>query len=134
MRRLPLWLLLVGSGVVVIGVLLQAFSIVAWIRGAGPGALDMHKDVADVVHVGELAVVVGAIWAWWGNWRAVGLAALFLVVSVLQVVLIGDTDKQGGWVNGLHGLLALVVLIAALAYAEQASRRLGFHARIAPPG
>jgi hypothetical protein len=49
-------------------------------------------------------------------------------------VLIGDTDKQGGWVNGLHGLLALVVLIAAVAYAEQASRRLGFRVRIAPPG
>ena len=127
-------MLLVGSGVVVIGVLLQAFSIVAWVRGAGPGALDMHKDVADAVHVGELAVVVGAVWARWGNWRAVGLAALFLVVSVLQVVLIGDTDKQGGWVNGLHGFLALVVLIAAVAYAERTSRRLGLRARIAPQG
>ena len=127
-------MLLVGSGVVVIGVLLQAFSIVAWVRGAGPGALDMHKDVADAVHVGELAVVVGAVWARWGNWRAVGLAALFLVVSVLQVVLFGDTDKQGGWVNGLHGFLALVVLIAAVAYAERASRRLGLRARIAPQG
>jgi hypothetical protein len=25
--------------------------------------------------------------------------------------VIGDTDEPGGWVNGLHGLLALVVLL-----------------------
>jgi hypothetical protein len=133
-RRFPLWLLLAGAVIVIVGILLQAFSIVAYVRGAGGGALDMHRAVADAVHVGELAVVIGAIWAWWGRWSEVGLAVAFLVVSVLQVLLIGDTDKQGGWVNGLHGLFALVLLIAAVTYAHQAARKLGRSQGAAGPG
>ena len=126
MQRIPLWLLLAGAVVVVVvGVLLQAFSIAAFVRGAGMGALDMHKDVASVVHVGELMIVVGAIWAWWGRWGAVALAVGFVVLSVLQLLLIGDTDKPGGWVNGLHGLLALVIIVAAVLYGQRAARELG---------
>ena len=125
MRRFPLWLLLAGAVIVIVGILLQAFSIVAYVRGAGEGALDMHGVVAVVVHVGELAVVIGAIWTWWGRWKAVGLAVAFLVVSAAQLLLIGDPDTRGGWVNGLHGLLALVVLIAAVMYAQEARRTLG---------
>jgi hypothetical protein len=124
-QRIPLWLLLAGAVVVVVGVLLQAFSIAAFVRGAGTGALDMHKDVASVVHVGELMIVVGAIWAWWGRWGAVALAVGFVVLSVLQLLLIGDTDKPGGWVNGLHGLLALVIIVAAVLYGQRAARELG---------
>lgn len=45
--------------------------------------------------------------------RAIGLAAGYLVLSVVQLVALGNTDHEGGWVNGLHGLLALVVLIGA---------------------
>ena len=130
MRRLPLWLLLVGAVLVVVGVLLQAFSIAAFMRGAGSGALDMHKDVADVVHVGEILVAVGAIWAWWGRWVPVGVAAGWVVLSVVQLLLVGDTDKQGGWVNGLHGLLALVLLGGALLYAQRAARELGLRERL----
>ena len=66
MRRKPLWLLLVGSIAVVVGIVFQAFSIAAYIRGAGGGALDMHRVVGDVVHLGELSIVIGAIWRWWG--------------------------------------------------------------------
>ena len=120
MRRLPVQVLLVGALVVIICIPLQAFSIVAYVRGAGESALDMHGIVADVVHAGELAVVIGAIWTWWGRWSNVGLALLFLAVSAAQVLLIGDTDKRGGWVNGLHGLLALVLLVAAVLYALRA--------------
>ena len=128
MRRLPLWVVFGGAVLLIVGIPLQAFSIVAYVRGAGSGALDMHKGVADVVHVGELAIVIGATWAWWRNWTAVGLAAAFLVVSVLQLLLIGDTDKKGDWVNGLHGLLALVLLLAAVLYAQRAARELGLRA------
>jgi hypothetical protein len=124
MRRFPLWLLLAGAVVVTVGIVLQAFSIAAYVRGAGSGALDMHRAVADAVQAGELAVVIGAIWTWWGRWNDVGLALAFLVVSVVQLLLIGDTDKQGGWVNGLHGLFALVLLLAAAGYAHRAARKL----------
>jgi hypothetical protein len=129
MRRLPLWLLLAGAVVVIVGITLQAFSIAAYVRGAGAGALDMHQRTADAVFVGEALVVIGAVWTWWGRWAAVGLAVAFLGVSVGQLLLIGDTDESGGWVNGLHGLLALVLLISALAYALLAARKLGLGER-----
>jgi len=125
MRRLPAKVLLAGALVVVVGIPLQAFSIVAYVRGAGESALDMHRIIGDIVHLGELAVVIGATWAWWGRWREVALAVAFLAVAVAQVLLIGDTDERGGWVNGLHGLFALVLFVAAILYAQQAARILG---------
>jgi hypothetical protein len=125
MRRLFSWLLLVGSIVVVLGVLWQAFSIAAYVRGAGQGALDAHLTGSFFVHAGQLAVVVGAVVAYWGNWRAVAGAFAFLVLAVAQLAFLGDTDEQGGWINGLHGFLALVILLAALAYAARAARELG---------
>jgi hypothetical protein len=124
MRRLFSWLLLVGSIVVVLGVLWQAFSIAAYVRGAGQGALDAHLTGSFFVHAGQLAVVVGGV-AYWGNWRAVAGAFAFLVLAVAQLAFLGDTDEQGGWINGLHGFLALVILLAALAYAARAARELG---------
>ncbi len=72
MRRTPLWLVLAGGVIVVIGVLIQAFTIAAYVRGAGDGALDAHGGFSMVVHIGQLLIVIGAIWAWWGNWSAVG--------------------------------------------------------------
>jgi hypothetical protein len=125
MRRTPLWLVLLGSAIVVLGVLWQAFSIAAYVRGAGEGALDAHLTGSFFVHAGQLMVVVGAIWAWWGNWTAVGLAIAFLVVSFAQLAFLGDTDEQGGWINGLHGFLALIILLAGTWYFTAARRELG---------
>jgi len=125
MKRGFLWAVLVGSVLVVAGVLWQAFTIAAYVRGAGEGALDAHGAGSMIVHLGQLAIVIGAIVAWWGNWKAVGLAIAFLVLSVAQLAFLGDTDKEGSWVNGLHGFLALVVLIAALGYLDAATRALG---------
>ncbi|MDQ3672604.1 MAG: hypothetical protein M3364_09265 [Actinomycetota bacterium] len=125
MRRTPLWLVLVGGVLVVLSVLWQAFAIAAYVRGAGEGALDAHLAGSFIVHLGQLAIVVGALVAYWGNWRAVGLAVGFLVLSVAQLAFLGNTDEQGGWVNGLHGFLALIVLLAGFAYAQRAARELG---------
>jgi hypothetical protein len=126
-KRGFLWVVLVGSALVVLGVLWQAFTIAAYVRGAGEGALDAHGAGSLFVHLGELAVVIGALVVWWGNWRAVGLAVGFLVLSFAQIGFLGDTDDpdSGGWVNGLHGLLALVVLLVGVAYLDAASRALG---------
>lgn len=120
-----MWLVLAGGVLVVVGVLIQAFTIAAYARGAGDGALDAHGGFSTVVHVGQLLIVIGAIWAWWGNWNAVGLAVAFLVLSVAQLGFLGDTEEQGGWINGLHGFLALVVLLAGAAYFLRARRELG---------
>jgi hypothetical protein len=35
-----------------------------------------------------------------------------------------STETQGGWINGLHGFLALVVLLATVAYGLRAARDL----------
>lgn len=124
MTRAPWVLLLIGAALVVLGVLIQAFSIVAYMRGAGDAALDMHGANSLTVHLGQLAIVVGGIWAFWRNWAAVGGIVLFLVLGFAQLAFIGDTDESGDWVNGLHGALAIVLLVWALAYGQIAYRRL----------
>jgi hypothetical protein len=128
-RRFFLWIVLVGSVVIILGVLWQAFSIAAYVRGAGQGALDAHLTGSFFVHAGELAVVVGAIVAFWGRWWAVAGAVGFLILSVAQIAFLGDTDKQGGWINGLHGILALIILLCGVAYASSARRALGLWVR-----
>jgi hypothetical protein len=133
MKRGFLWAVLVGGVLVVLGVLWQAFTIAAFVRGAGQGALDAHGGGSLVVHIGQLAIVIGAIVAWWGNWKAVGLAVAFLVLSFAQLGFLGDTEEQGGWVNGLHGFLALIVLLAGVLYLDVAARALGIRGASPPP-
>jgi hypothetical protein len=134
MKRPFLWLVLVGGIVASLGVLWQAFTIAAYVRGAGEGALDAHGGGSLIVHLGELAIVIGAIVAYFGNWKAVGIAIAFLVLSVAQIGFLGDTEETGGWINGLHGLLALIVLLAAIAYALKAARDLGLRTTAGAPG
>ncbi|MFN0154428.1 MAG: hypothetical protein ACKVUT_08615 [Gaiella sp.] len=125
MRRTPLWFVLVGGSLAVLAVLWQAFTISAYVRGAGDGALDAHGWGSLFVHIGQLLVVIGGIWAWWGKWNVVGAAIAFLVLSLAQLAFLGDTEKSGGWINGLHGFLALIVLISAALFAHAARKRLG---------
>jgi hypothetical protein len=112
-RRVFLWIVMVTAALVVLGVFLQAFSIAAYARGAGSGALDMHETVGFITHSVEIVVFLAAIGAFWRDWWRIGLALLLPVIGTIQVFLIGDTEEPGGWVNGLHGLLALVVLLLA---------------------
>ncbi len=125
MKRTFTWLVLVGGVLVVLAVLWQAFSIAAFVRGAGDGALDAHGFGSLFVHIGQLLIVIGALVAYWGNWPMVGGAVAFLVLSIAQLGFLGDTEKSGGWINGLHGFLALVILICGLLYAQRARRELG---------
>jgi len=118
-------MVLAGGAIVVVGVLIQAFTIAAYVRGAGEGALDAHGGFSLLVHIGELLIVIGAIWAWWGNWNMVGLAVAFLVLAFAQLAFLGDTDEQGGWINGLHGFLALIILLSGAWYFTRARRELG---------
>lgn len=124
MKRNFTWVVLVGGVLVVLGVLWQAFTIAAYARGAGDGALDAHGAGSLVVHIGQLAIVIGALVAYWGNWNQVGLAIGFLILSFAQLAFLGDNEEEGDWINGLHGFLALIVLIAGLLYAQKAWREL----------
>src|SRR6185295_4665391 len=103
MRRVFLSLYVVAASVVVVGVFLQAFSIAAYVRGAGKDALDMHSTVGFLTHSVEIVVFLVALIGYWGAWRRLWLPVLLPVIGTVQVILIGDTDKAGGWVNGLHG-------------------------------
>jgi hypothetical protein len=95
-RRGFLWLYLLAASLVAAGVFVQAFSIAAYVRGAGSDALDLHSTVGFIVHSIEIVVFLVALVAFWGEWRIVGFAALLPIVGTFQVLLIGDTDKQGG--------------------------------------
>ena len=124
MRHNFLWVVLVGAVVAMVGVFLQAFSISAYIMSSNTDALDMHGGGSMIVHLGELAIVVGAITAWWGNWRAVGAAIAFFVLSFVQVAFVSDAG-EGSWINGLHGLLAIAVFLCAMLYFLRARTDLG---------
>lgn len=123
-RHAFVWLCLLAASLVVAGVLLQAFSIAAYIRGAGADALTMHQTGGFVTHSVEIVVFLAALVGYWRSWMQIGLALLLPVIGTLQVVLIGDTDRSGSWINGLHGLLALIVLLLAVLIAERARRSL----------
>ena len=123
-RRGFLGLYLLTALVVVAGVFLQAFSIAAYARGTGEDALDMHKTVGFLTHSVEIIVFLAALIGYWGLWRKVGVALLLPVIGTIQVILVGDTGKSGDWINGLHGLFALIVLLLALALARDGLRSL----------
>ncbi|HEX4746506.1 MAG TPA: hypothetical protein VFU99_06440 [Gaiellaceae bacterium] len=125
MKRTFTWLVLVGGVLVVLAVLWQAFSIAAYVRGAGDGALDAHGAGSLFVHIGQLAIVIGAIVAYWGNWRMVGGAVGFLVLAIAQLAFLGDTEEEGDWINGLHGFLAVVIALLGVWYANRAANDLG---------
>ena len=46
------------------------------------------------------------------------------VVGTIQILLIGDTETTGSWINGLHGAFALVVFLLALVLAGAGTRAL----------
>ena len=123
-QRGAVWLYVSTALVVAVGVLLQAFSIAAYTRGAGPEALEMHQTGGFVTHSVEIIVFLAALIAYWGTWKRVGLALLLPVIGTIQVLLIGDTDASGSWINGLHGLFALVVVLLAVALAQSGKRSL----------
>ena len=125
MRRTFTWFVLVGGVLAVLGVLLQSFTIAAYAAGAGSDALDAHGGGSLIVHIGQLLIVIGALVAYWGNWPMVGGAVAFLVLSIAQLGFIKPEDEPGGWINGLHGFLALIILICGMLYAQRAWRELG---------
>ena len=115
---------MVAVGIVVVGVLLQAFSIAAYVRGAGSAALDMHETGGYVTHGLEIVAFLLAVVAFWGTWWRIGFPFLLPAIGTVQVFVIGDTNEPGGWVNGLHGFFALIVLLLAAALLVDARRAL----------
>jgi hypothetical protein len=122
MRRVGLWLVLVFSTIVVVGVWLQVYLIASHFFGAD-GALDAHETVGyTAVHFGEILAFLASFAAWWRLWGRIGHAFGLAVLGTVQIFLTGGEE----WVGGLHGLLALVVLVMAVFLVKWASEDLGF--------
>ena len=106
-RGPALWAVSGLAALVAVGVFVQVYLIASYIFGAD--ALDAHKAVGFTVHLVEVLVFLVALVAWWKEWRKVGLAFALAVIGTVQLAF-SDGER---WVGGLHGLLALVVLVLA---------------------
>jgi hypothetical protein len=126
MRRAFVWISLVLSVVVVVGIALQLYFIAAWIFGAGD-ALDAHKTVGGaVVHPAEVLVFLVAFVGWWRNWRNIAWSFALALIGTIQVSTVGDLGKPGdAWVHGLHGGLVLFVVAVAAYIVRREARSLG---------
>ena len=126
-NRTAVWVNFVFATIVVVGVFLQAYFIAAYASGAGEGALDAHAFTGGiVVHASELIVFLSSLAAFWGMWRWVGFNFFLFFFGTIQVFLAPpDEDPASGWVHGLHGLFALVVLVLAAVIAHRDMRLLG---------
>lgn len=118
-RRTFTRLRLIFATLVVIGVFVQVYLITANVFGAAD-ALDAHRAVGNAVHSFETLAFLAALVASWRSWGAVGLAFLLPLVGTIQIAL-ADREEidASGWVHGLHGLLALVVMVIATVIAHR---------------
>jgi hypothetical protein len=127
MRRTFLWINFVLASIIVVGVFVQAYLITAYVTGAGEDALDAHGIVGGiVVHGAELLVFLTAFGAWPRAWKWIGFTFFLFVFGTIQIFLSPpDDDPASGWVHGLHGLFALIVLVLAAVVAHRGMRDLG---------
>jgi len=126
-NRTATWIHLVFLAIIIAAVPLQVYFIASYFSGAGEGALDAHSFTGGlVVHGSELIVFLSSLVAFWGLWRWVGWSFLLFAGGTVQIFLAPPDDDPGsGWVHGLHGLLALFVLILAAYLAQRDMRLLG---------
>lgn len=115
------WAILVTASLVVLGVFLQVYFIASYIFGAGDDALDAHTNLGFFVHILEVLAFLAALVAYWKRWSRIAPAFALAVIGTVQLGF-ADGDE---WVGGLHGLLALVVLILGHEVAQRAVRDLG---------
>lgn len=127
MRRIFLWLNLVLSTLVVIAVFIQAYLITAYLSGAGEGARDAHETLGFAgIHPAELLIFLTAFGAWPRAWRWIGFTFFLFALGTAQLFLAPPAeDRASGWVHGLHGLLALLVMVIAAVIAHRAIHDLG---------
>ena len=120
-RRGFQWAILVTASLVVLGVFLQVFFIASYFAGASEDALDAHKGLGNAVHGFEVLAFLAALVAYWKQWARMAPAFALALIGTIQLGF-ADADE---WIGGLHGLLALVVLILAHAVVQRAVRDLG---------
>ena len=139
MRRTFLWINFVLSSAIPLLIFVQAWLIASYAMGAGEGALDAHGIVGGLfIHGFELLVFLTAFGAWPKQWRWIGYTFALFVVGTVQIFLLPPDDetvsKSAAYVHGLHGLLALFVMVTAAVIAYRGLQDLGLRrAPVAEP-
>ncbi len=131
-----MWINFLLACLVVVGVFVQAYLITAYVAGAGKDALDAHGTVGfAVIHPAELLVFLSALVAYWRRWGWIAFNFGLIVLGTVQIFLAppDEGDRASGWIHGLHGLLAIVVLVWAAVIAHRAMRALGLRRAAAAP-
>lgn len=111
LRRLRPWARWLHAALalaVVVAVFVQVYLIGAYIFGAGPGALNAHREVGFTANELEGAVLIAALLAWLPRTDLI-LSLLLAVIGTAQVALANGHR----WVGALHPLGALFVLTIA---------------------
>ena len=137
MRRTFLWINFVLASLIVLLVFVQAYLIAAYAMEAGEDALDAHGVVGGLfIHGFELLVFLTAFGAWPKQWKWIGFTFFLFVLGTVQIFLLPpDEDPASGWIHGLHGLLALFVMVTAAVIAYRGMQDLGLRrARVEPAG
>jgi len=134
MTRAFQWATLVLATLVVIGVVLQVYFIAVYMLSlldgaANTDALDIHEGLGGAVHGVEILTFLAAIGAFWKRWGLIGLAFSLPVVGTIQLGVVEADDE---WASGLHGLLALFVMVIASIVAHRAMHDLGMGRRRTP--
>jgi hypothetical protein len=126
-NRTATWINFVFACVIVVGVFFQAYFITAYFTGAGEGALDAHGFTGGfVIHGSEAVVFLSALVAFWKRWGWIAFNFGLLLFGTIQIFLSPpDEDPASGWVHGLHGLFALLVLVYAAVIAYRDAQLLG---------
>lgn len=122
------WIIVVLATIVVAGVFAQAYLISAAYLGVGTDAIDAHGTVDGIVHGIQAVIFLASLAAFWRRWTDVALPFALIAIGTIQIGLL-DADE---WVGGLHGLLAMVVLVLAAFIAMRALRALGIGPRAEP--
>ena len=126
MRRAFLWINFVLASLIVVLIFLQAYFITAYVAGAGESALDAHGFTGfALIHGAELLFFLTAFGAWPKSWKRIGFTFLLFALGTVQIFLSPVEERTNGWLHGLHGLLALVVMVMAAVIAHRGMRDLG---------
>ena len=115
------WATLIAAALVVVGVFLQVYFIASYLFGAGEDALDAHKNLGGIVHLVEVLAFLFSLGGFWRRWVDVGWAFALGAIGTIQLGFADGDD----WVGGLHGLLAMVVLVIAAIVTHRSLRSLG---------
>ena len=111
------------AALVVLGVWLQVYFIASFFFGARGCARRSTRTWAAITHIVEVLVFLAALGAWWRNWGRIGHAFALGVIGTIQIWRSTDGRRRG--CGGLHGLLALVILVMAVFIVKWDAEALG---------